>query len=228
MGRLHVGLCSYFHAADEVEGDPAITVDGGSFNRGQPEFRVKLLGGGLHLIQCEHERPNLICLALPNRTLVLKFTGSGLGSLVPLNQAVVLGGELILVLGVPGVFLDALLGHFCQQLHLLHESPQLRINGGAVCERGLDGSALFNSLTFARKQGSEKQYDELFNFLAVPRYDGIEVNIVHNQALWDKPFMAYVSQGERALKRIDTKTGKVYWDKFSANIVPMAAQVLPA
>ena len=83
-------------------------------------------------------------------------------------------------------------------------------------------------ITFARKQGSEKQYDELFNFLAVPRYDGIEVNIVHNQALWDKPFMAYVSQGERALKRIDTKTGKVYWDKFSANIVPMSAQVLPA
>ena len=82
-------------------------------------------------------------------------------------------------------------------------------------------------VTFARKQGSEKQYDELFNFLAVPRYDGIEVNIVHNQALWDKPFMAYVSQGERALKRIDTKTGKVYWDKFSANIVPMEAQVLP-
>lgn len=82
-------------------------------------------------------------------------------------------------------------------------------------------------ITFARKQGHEKQYDELFNFLAIPRYDGIEVNIVHNQSLWDKPFMAYVSQGERALKRIDAKTGKVYWDKFSVNIVPMSAQVLP-
>ena len=48
-------------------------------------------------------------------------------------------------------------------------------------------------VTFARKQGSEQQYDALLNFLAVPCYDGIEVNIVHNQALWDKPFMAYVS-----------------------------------
>ena len=82
-------------------------------------------------------------------------------------------------------------------------------------------------ITFSREQGQEKEYDELFNFLAIPRYDGIEVNIVHNQALWDKPFMAYVSQGERALKRIDAKTGKVYWDKFSVNIVPMSAQVLP-
>jgi hypothetical protein len=82
-------------------------------------------------------------------------------------------------------------------------------------------------ITFSREQGKEKEYDELFNFLAIPRYDGLEVNIIHNQALWDKPFMAYVSQGERALKRIDTKTGKVYWDKFSVNIVPMSAQVLP-
>lgn len=82
-------------------------------------------------------------------------------------------------------------------------------------------------ITFAREQGMEEEYDELFNFLAVPRYDGIEVNIVHDQALWETPFMAYVSQGERALKRIDEKTGKVYWDRFSANIVPMSAQVLP-
>lgn len=82
-------------------------------------------------------------------------------------------------------------------------------------------------VTFTRKQGYEEQYDELFNYLAIPRRDGIEVNIVHNQALWDKPFMAYVSQGARSVKRIDAKTGKVYWDKFSANIVPISAQVIP-
>ena len=82
-------------------------------------------------------------------------------------------------------------------------------------------------VTFSREQGQEKEYDELFNFLAIPRYDGLEVNIIHNQALWDKPFMAYVSQGERALKRIDQKTKKVYWDRFTANIIPMKAMVLP-
>jgi hypothetical protein len=72
-----------------------------------------------------------------------------------------------------------------------------------------------------------EQFDELFDFFAVPRYDGIEVNIIHNQALWNKPFKAYVSQGARNLKRIDPKTNKVYWDKFSVNIVPLSAQVLP-
>ena len=82
-------------------------------------------------------------------------------------------------------------------------------------------------VTFARKSGYEKQYDQLFSFVSNPRYDGIEVNIVHDQALWDKPFMAYISSGERALKRIDEKTGRVFWDNFTLNIIPMKAQVLP-
>ena len=82
-------------------------------------------------------------------------------------------------------------------------------------------------VTFSRKAGYEKEYDELFNFFAVPRYSGIEVNIIHDQALWDKPFNAYVSQGQRGLKRIDEKTKKVYWDKFTVDIIPMEAQVLP-
>ena len=82
-------------------------------------------------------------------------------------------------------------------------------------------------VTFVCKKGYESQYDELFNLLAIPRYDGIEVNIVHDQALWDKPFMAYVSQGERGLRRIDPNSGTVYWDKFSVNIIPMEAMVLP-
>lgn len=83
------------------------------------------------------------------------------------------------------------------------------------------------NITFARKKGYEKEFDELYDFLAIPRYDGIAVNIIHNQALWDKPFMAYVSKGKRNLKRIDESTGKVYWDKLSVDIVPMSAQVLP-
>ena len=166
-GRSYIALYGHFHAADEAESDSAITVDGGLAHRGHPELGIKLLGGGLHLMQGEHERPNLICLALPNRTLVLKFTGSGLGRLVPLNQAVVLGGELILVLGVPGVFLDALLGHLCQQLHLLREGLQLRINGSTVCERGLDASAFFKRLALAGKQNVDRLKEALFDLILI-------------------------------------------------------------
>lgn len=110
---------------------------------------------------------------------------------------------------------------------LYSESTGRTMSQGAGMTLDPLGTFFNYKITFMRKKGYEKQYDELFDFLAIPRYDGIEVNVIHNQALWDKPFMAYVSQGERALKRIDENTGKVYWDKFTANIVPMSAQVLP-
>lgn len=87
------------------------------------------------------------------------------------------------------------------------------------------GTFFNHKVTFARKQGFEKQYDALWDFVSIPRYDGIDVDIVHNQTTL--AYKAYISQGERALKRIDPKTSKVYWDKFSLNIVPMSAQVLP-
>ena len=104
-------------------------------------------------------------------------------------------------------------------------------NTGRTMSRGagmtLDPLGTFynHKITFARKQGFEKKYDELWDFVSIPRYDGINVEIVHNQKTIK--YKAYISQGDRALKRIDPKTNKVYWDKFSLNIVPMEAQVLP-
>lgn len=123
---------------------------------------------------------------------------------------------------------DVLVTEISESFEILYsENTGRTMSQGAGMTLDPLGTFYNYKITFARKQGYERQYDELFNFLAIPRYDGIEVNIVHNQALWNKPFMAYVSKGERALKRIDPKTGKVYWDKFTANIVPMSAQVLP-
>ena len=87
------------------------------------------------------------------------------------------------------------------------------------------GTFYNHKVTFQRKRDYEKQYDELWNYVSVPRYDGIDVDIVHNQTTLK--YKAYISQGERSVKRIDPKTGKVYWDKFTLNIVAMEAQVLP-
>ena len=102
---------------------------------------------------------------------------------------------------------DVLVTEITESFSILYsENTGRTMSQGAGMTLDPLGTFFNYKITFARKQGSEKQYDELFNFLAVPRYDGIEVNIVHNQALWDKPFMAYVSQGERALKLIDEKT----------------------
>lgn len=87
------------------------------------------------------------------------------------------------------------------------------------------GTFFGHKITFQRKQGKEAEYDRLFDYVSVPRYDGIPVEVVHGQTTIS--YDAYISNGERALRRIDIKSGKVYWDKFSVNIVPMEAQVLP-
>jgi hypothetical protein len=87
------------------------------------------------------------------------------------------------------------------------------------------GAFFGHKVTFQRKQGKEEEYDRLFDYISKPRYDGIAVEIVHNQTTLS--YDAYVSSGERALKRIDPKTNKVYWDSLSVNFVPMEAQVLP-
>lgn len=87
------------------------------------------------------------------------------------------------------------------------------------------GTFIGHKITFQRKQGNEAEYDRFFDYISQPRYDGISVDIVHGQTTIK--YDAYVSQGERTLKRIDPKTNKVYWDKLSLNIVPMEAQVVP-
>lgn len=104
-------------------------------------------------------------------------------------------------------------------------------NTGRTMSRGagmtLDplGTFFNYKVTFKRIQENVKEYDSLWEFLSQPRYDGVDVEIVHNQTTLK--FKAYVSQGERGLKKIDKKSNKVYWDKFTANIIPMEAQVLP-
>lgn len=87
------------------------------------------------------------------------------------------------------------------------------------------GTFYGHKITFQRKQGKEEEYDQLFNYVSQPRHDGIPVEIVHNQTTLR--YDAYISQGERTLRRIDAQTGKVYWDSFSVNIIPMEAQVKP-
>ena len=87
------------------------------------------------------------------------------------------------------------------------------------------GTFYGHKITFQRKMGYEKDYDDLFELVSKPRYSGILVEIVHGQSTIS--YEAYISNGERALKRIDEKSGKVYWDNFTVNIIPMEAQVTP-
>lgn len=127
---------------------------------------------------------------------------------------------------IGGKVWDVLVTEISENFSILYsENTGRTMSQGAGMTLDPLGTFFNHKVTFQRKQGFEKQYDDLWDFVSIPRYDGIDVEIVHNQTTLK--YKAYISQGERALKRIDPKTSKVYWDKFSLNIVPMSAQVLP-
>ena len=88
------------------------------------------------------------------------------------------------------------------------------------------GTFIGHKVTVKCKMGFEEEFDELYDFVMQPRYDGIPVKMVHNQTHIE--YDAYISNGTRNIKRIDLKNDKVYWDELQLNIVPLKAQVLPA
>jgi hypothetical protein len=121
---------------------------------------------------------------------------------------------------------DVLVTEISESFSILYsENTGRTMSEGARMTLDPLGTFFNHKVTFARKKGFEREFDALFDFVSTPNFDGIDVEIVHNQTTLK--YMAYISQGERQLKRIDKNTGKVYWDALSLNIVPMEAQVLP-
>lgn len=127
---------------------------------------------------------------------------------------------------INGISYDVLVTAIFENFNILYSENTGRTTGiGAYMTLDPLGTFYGHTVTFRRKKENTAEYDELFMILSQPRYDGIEVDIAHNQETMR--YRAYVSQGERALKRIDEKNQKIYWDEFSANFVPMEAQVIP-
>ena len=86
------------------------------------------------------------------------------------------------------------------------------------------GTFYGHKVTFARKEGHEKEFDDLWDDLSRPRVVGMDDRIVYNQTVLQ--YKAYVSTGTQKLKRI-SRSGTVYWDAFQANFIPIEAQVTP-
>lgn len=92
------------------------------------------------------------------------------------------------------------------------------------------GTFIGHKVTVKRRTGYEAEYDELYELLLTPRkidenHKGLMVDIAHNQSVIS--YEAYVSKGERPLKKIDTQTKKLHWGEMNINIVPVRAQRKP-
>ena len=87
------------------------------------------------------------------------------------------------------------------------------------------GTFFSHKVTFRRCKENVEEFDRLYEQLTLPRYDGIHIEVVHNQTTIK--YDAYVSQGTRRLQRIVERIKKVLWGELSVNFVPMEAQVLP-
>lgn len=121
---------------------------------------------------------------------------------------------------------DAIITAIEETFNILYsENSGRTMSAGARMTLDPLGTFYGHRITFQRKQGKELEYDALFDFVSKPRYDGIPVELVHNQKTIK--YDAYISQGTRRLKKIDEKSGKVYWGELVLNIIPMEAQVVP-
>lgn len=115
----------------------------------------------------------------------------------------------------------------------IQRSPEIRQseNAGATLAEGAEetldplGTFITYIVGFTRKQGKEIEFDNLWETLIKPRYDGVWVNIVYNQT--KLKYKARFEISPQAVDKIDKRTGRVYWGEISVNIVPTKAQVLP-
>lgn len=98
-------------------------------------------------------------------------------------------------------------------------------SGGARMALDPIGTFFSHKVTFRRSKDNFKEFDELYNFLTTPRYDGFPIEIVHNQETIK--YEAYVSQGTRKLQKMARDFLKIFWGELSVNFIAMEAQVLP-
>lgn len=87
------------------------------------------------------------------------------------------------------------------------------------------GTFFSHKVTFRRCKENVEEFDALYDFLSRPRYEGFEIEIVHNQTTIK--YKAYVSQGTRVLQKIVERIKKVLWGELAISFVPIKAQVLP-
>lgn len=126
------------------------------------------------------------------------------------------------VLKIDGIVYDVAITEISENFNILFSE-----NTGRTMSQGrmtLDplGTFFGHKVTVVRRGDKFDEFDALYEYLSKPRLNGVRLEAIHGQTTIK--YDAYVSQGERNLKKV--KNGVAYWDAFSINFVPMEAQVI--
>ena len=127
---------------------------------------------------------------------------------------------------IGGKVWDVIVTEISESFEVLHSSNTGRtLAVGAEMTLDPLGTFFTHKVTIAKKKGREKEFDALWDYISTPRFSGVDVEMVHNQT--SIKYKAYISKGDRKIKRIDLEADKVYWEPVTLNIVPIKAQVIP-
>ena len=86
------------------------------------------------------------------------------------------------------------------------------------------GTYYVHEVTFEKSGEDDAEYDELYELLSMPRNDGIIVELPHGQSTIT--YSAYVTAGNRSVRRIFPKENKAKWGEFTVTFYPIEPQVL--
>ena len=127
------------------------------------------------------------------------------------------------VLKIDGIVYDVAITEISENFNILYsENTGRTMSQGARMTLDPLGTFFGHKVTVVRRGDKFDEFDALYEYLSKPRLNGVRLEAVHGQTTIK--YDAYVSQGERNLKKV--KNGVAYWDAFSINFVPMEAQVI--
>lgn len=127
------------------------------------------------------------------------------------------------ILKIDGISYNVSITEISESFSILYsENTGRTMSQGARMTLDPLGTFFGHKVTVSRRGDKFDEFDTLYEYLSKPRLNGVKLEAIHGQTTIK--YDAYVSQGERNLKKVNN--GVAYWDAFSINFVPMEAQVI--